>query len=85
MLVTFYFMGQWLFEARSIMFMVLIGLGLGTLHPALIYGLSSLANMQMPLKPLVMEGVIQAMAFPIIWLVADNLFPKRLRLDVRPL
>ena len=85
LLTVMYFMGQWLFEARSILFMGLIGLGLGVLHPVLIYGLSSLANLRIPLQPLIMEGVMQAAAFPVIWLIADNLFPKRLRQDVRPL
>ena len=84
-LAVMFFSGRWLFEARSILFMALIGLGLGALHPALGYGLASLAKLRISMEPLFIEGAMQAVAFPVIWLVADNLFPKRLRQDVRPL
>ncbi|QJB56270.1 hypothetical protein [Pseudodesulfovibrio sp. zrk46] len=84
-LALFYVMGRWLFEARSILFVCLLGLGLGVLHPVLLYGLSSLADLTIPLKPAVMEGVAQAALFPVIWLLADKAFPRRMRQDVRPL
>ncbi len=85
LLVTLFFAGQWLFEPRSILFMIILGAGLGVLHPAVIYGLSSLANLKVALNPLLIEGAMQAVAFPTIWIIADKLFPKRLRQDVRPL
>lgn len=85
LLTTMYFMGRWLFEARSILFMGLLGLGLGVLHPVLTWGLSSLANLRVGMEPVLMEGAMQAVAFPMIWLLADNLFPKRLKQDARPL
>lgn len=84
-LSAMYFVGRRLFEARSILFMGLIGLGLGVAHPVLTWGLSSLANLRVSLEPLVMQGCMQAVSFPLIWLLAGNLFPTRLKQDVRPL
>lgn len=85
LLVGFYIVGRWLFEARSILFMMLLGAGLGVLHPMLVYGLSSLGNLTVPIKPLIWQGMAQAVIFPVVWLAADYLFPKKLRQDVRPL
>ncbi|MBG0790154.1 MAG: hypothetical protein H0S80_06610 [Desulfovibrionaceae bacterium] len=85
LLAVMFFSGRWLFEARSFLFMCLIGLGLGLLHPALTLGLSSLAQLKVSLERLVLEGAMQTAAFPLVWLAADNLFPKRLRQDARPL
>lgn len=85
LLATFYFVGRWLFEARSVLFMCLLGVGLGVLHPLLTYGLASLANLTVSINMLIVEGVIQALIFPIVWMAADRLFPKRLRQDVKPL
>ena len=84
-LALFYIMGRWLFEARSILFMCLLGLGLGLFHPLLMYSLGSLAKMAVPFNAAVVEGVIQACVFPVVWVLADWVFPKRLRQDVRPL
>jgi len=85
LLATFYFVGRWLFEARSILFMCLLGVGLGVLHPLLSYSLSSLGNMTVPIQNTILEGVAQAVVFPVVWVVADKLFPKKLRQDVNPL
>ena len=83
LLAMFYIIGRWLFEARSILFMGVLGIGLGVLHPILVYSLSSLGNLDVPVQPTILEGLIQAVSFPIVWLVADQLFPKRLRQDVK--
>ena len=48
LLVTLYFMGQWLFESRSFLFMALLGLGLGVLHVLLVSAVSSLAKLTVP-------------------------------------
>lgn len=84
-LAGFYFIGRWLFEARSILFVCLLGVGLGVTHPLLVYFLSKLASLDVPLEPTMWQGLIQAVAFPVVWLLADHFFPKRLRQDVRPL
>lgn len=83
LLAMFYIIGRWLFEARSILFMGVLGIGLGVLHPILVYSLSSLGNLDVPVQPTILEGLIQAVSFPIIWLAADQFFPKRLRQDVK--
>jgi len=85
LLVSFYFVGRWLFEARSFLFMVLLGVGLGVLHPVLIYSLSRLGNLSVQVYPTLIEGAVQAIVFPIVWMLADQLFPKRLRQDVKSL
>lgn len=85
MLAMFYVVGRWLFEARSFLFMCMIGVGLGALHPILAYSLAELANMVVPVKAAAVEGVIQAAAFPVVWLFIDYFFPRSLRQDVRPL
>lgn len=85
LLVVFYIVGRWLFEARSILFMCLLGAGLGVLHPLLSYSLAQLANLTIPLKTAMLEGVVQAVTFPAVWLAADHFFPKRFRQDVKPL
>nr|WP_321513076.1 hypothetical protein [uncultured Pseudodesulfovibrio sp.] len=85
LVVTFYFMGQWLFEARSFLFMILIGLGLGVLHPLLVNSVASLSNQYVPFQPLLIEGALQAGLFFIIWLIIDFFYPQRLRQNVKSL
>ena len=85
LLTIFYVMGRWLFEARSILFMCLLGAGLGVLHPLLVHFLALLGNLSAPLKPAMLEGALQAVTFPVVWLAADKLFPKGLRQDGKPL
>ena len=84
-LLTFYVVGRWLFEGRSVLFMLLLGIGLGTLHPILSYALAGLANLTIPFKPMLIQGAFQAVLFPVIWLIIDNTYPRRLAQDVRPL
>lgn len=85
LLAAAFFAGRWLFEARSYLFMALLGLWMGALHPALVYGLASLSNLEVPMRPVLIQGAIQAAVFPVIWFLADHFFPARLRQDVRPL
>lgn len=85
LLTGLFLAGQWLFESRSFLFMGLLGLALGVLHPFLIYGMASLANLTIPMKPVLIEGGIQGLTFPVIWLIIDYFYPTRLRQDVRSL
>ena len=85
LLAVFYVVGRWLFEARSFLFMCLLGLGLGVLHPVLLYFFSALSDLSVPLVSTLVEGVVQALIFPLVWLLADKFFPKGLRQDVKPL
>lgn len=85
LLALFYLMGRWLFEARSILFMCLLGLWLGVLHPLLVYFLASLGNLAVPMRTALVEGSVQAVIFPVVWVAVDNFFPKGLRQDGKPL
>lgn len=85
LLAAFYMVGRWLFEARSLLFMCLLGVGLGVVHPVLLSALASLGDLTVPLKAATIQGVVQAVAFPLVWAAADRLYPKVLRLDVKPL
>ncbi len=85
LLLILFIVGRWLFEARSFLFICLLGMGLGVLHPLLVYGLGSLANMTMPMQSAIMEGMMQAVVLPLVWLPASRLFPRKMRQDVRPL
>jgi len=85
LLAVFYIMGRWLFEARSLLFVCLLGIGLGVLHPLLIYFLASLGNLAVPMETAFVEGALQAATFPVIWLALDKFFPKGLRQDAKPL
>nr|WP_242012389.1 hypothetical protein [Pseudodesulfovibrio cashew] len=82
MLVIFYIMGRWLFEARSFLFMCLLGLGLGLLHPVLAYSLARLANLAVDLRVAALEGAVQAAIFPMVWVLAETAFPRRVRQHV---
>ena len=83
--VALYLMGRWLFEARSFSFMCLLGAALGALHPLLTFSLASLGDLAVDTRQLAVEGVLQAVAFPLIWLAADTLFPRMLRRDAKSL
>ena len=85
LLIVFYVVGRWLFEARSFLFMCLLGLGLGVLHPVLLYFFSTLSNLDVSLTTAAVEGVLQVLIFPLVWVAADKFFPKGLRQDVKPL
>lgn len=84
MLILLYVSGRWLFEARSVSFMCLLGLAMGVLHPLLVDALMSLDSMDSPFHLSMVEGVMQAITFPIVWALAAWLFPKRLKLDDSP-
>lgn len=81
LLALFFLAGQWLFESRSFLFMCLLGLGLGVLHPTLIYSLATLQGVAWPVRVTIWQGALQAISFPIVWLIAKRFLPKRLRRD----
>lgn len=85
MLMVFYAMGRWLFEARSILFMCLLGIALGGMHIFLGYSLARLAKLHVIMDTLLWEGMIQAVTFAGVWVIIDALYPKRLRHNVKPL
>ena len=73
--------GRWLFETRSFLFMCLMGAVLGAAHYALSLGMLTLEDMTVPRHRLLMEGLAQALVFPMQWSLMDRWFPDRLRSD----
>ena len=66
-LIGIFFFGHWLFEARSFLFVVLLGGCLGVLHFGLMHVMTQLQDWQAPPGRVLMESVIQAVVFPIEW------------------
>lgn len=85
LLAALYLLGRGLFEARSVVFMCLLGTAMGALHPVLTHSLATLADLTVDTRQLALEGALQAVSFPLVWLVADKCFPRMLRQDVKPL
>lgn len=81
LLAIMFVLGRWMFESRSVMFMYLLGVFLGILHPLLTLGLLSLESMQTAPDRLIVEGAIQAAVFPVVWWFAQHFFPARLKAD----
>jgi len=84
-LVALYLLGRAVFEARSLVFMCLLGLALGALHPVITHSLASLAELTVDHRQLLVEGALQAAFFPVIWVIAGKSLPRVLRQDVKPL
>lgn len=82
LLAAFYVVGRRFFESKSFLFICLLGLWLGAVHPVLIYSLCFLSGLQTSMSRVIMEGAVQAAVFPVVWLVADRFFPKELRRNV---
>ncbi|WP_285907421.1 hypothetical protein [Pseudodesulfovibrio pelocollis] len=84
-LVALFLLGRSVFEARSLVFMALLGLALGALHPVITHSLASLAELTVDGRRLLLEGALQAAFFPIVWVIADKCYPRMLRQDVKHL
>jgi hypothetical protein len=84
-LTAMFFLGRWLFEAKSILFIGLIGISLGVLHFAFTLTLASLEDLALPQGRLLAESALQVLTFPACWWAADRLYPARLKKDERPL
>lgn len=83
LLVLFQF-GRWLFDVRSFLFMCLLGLAMGALHPLLTVGLMSLESLRPPMDRLLVEGALQALIFPAAWWLTAQIFPEGLKVDDSP-
>jgi hypothetical protein len=78
-LVLLYAAGRWIFHARNLLFMCILGLGLGLWHYLLTLGLAELEDVMAPAGRLAWEGLWQAVIFPLEWLLLSRLYPERLR------
>ena len=75
-----YFGGRWLFEAKNLLFMCLLGLALGAWHYLLCLLLAGLQDLEiLSRQRLVWEGLLQAGLFPVVWTLLGWFMPRRLR------
>ncbi len=66
-LAALFFFGHWLFEAKNFLFMIILGASLGVLHFGLMHVMTQLQDWRMDLGRTLMEGVFQAVLFPLEW------------------
>lgn len=64
-----FLLGRWMFEARNVFFVLMVGLGLGLAHCGLVYVMASLQDLAVYLPRLWRESVIQAGVIPVEWLL----------------
>ena len=69
-IIMFYVAGQWLFEVRSISFILLLSVVLSCTHYMVIVSLASLQDMHINIQSLIDESVYQAFVTPFLWCVA---------------
>lgn len=72
-------LGQYIFQPRSTPFAALLGLTLGLLHLLQTYAMATLAVKAVPLDRVLLESLLQAVVFPLEWLLVDRLYPARMR------
>ena len=80
-----FFVGQYLFDARSHLFMGLLGAASGAFHFFFILLLTILESAHFPVERMLWESVLQMASFPLLWFMMDNFFPERLKNDERHL
>jgi hypothetical protein len=78
-LFLLYAAGRWVFHAKNLLFMCLLGLCMGLWHYLLILGLAELESIDVPMVRLLWDGVWQAVVFPLEWLLLNRFYPERLR------
>jgi hypothetical protein len=64
-----FLVGRWLFEAKNLMFMSMLGLALGLLHYGLLMVMAGLQDWLVPPGRLLTESIYQALIFPLEWAV----------------
>ncbi|WP_320171919.1 hypothetical protein [Maridesulfovibrio sp.] len=68
--------GEMFFDVQSMMFALLCGGMLGVMHVALTATMSMLADMAFVPDRYIYEGVIQAVVFPVVWLLLKLVYPS---------
>ncbi len=77
MLFVLYFIGRWLFQARNVFFMILLGGIMGLWHYVLVIIMATLQEYKVPHDTLFFESMVQALIFPVFWIVMNELRIKR--------
>ena len=78
-ILVLYRCGAMFFDVQSMMFALLCGVVLGALHPALTAMMSMLADMVWVPDRYIFEGILQAVIFPVEWLLLKYIYPQRFR------
>ncbi|WP_027721834.1 hypothetical protein [Maridesulfovibrio zosterae] len=74
-ILILYRCGAMFFDVQSMMFALLCGVVLGVLHPLLTAVMAMLADMVWVSDRYIFEGILQALIFPIEWLLLKYLYP----------
>lgn len=74
-IVALYRCGEMFFDVQSMMFTLLCGALLGLLHPLLTGVMSMLADMVFTPDRYLYEGIVQALIFPVEWLILKYAYP----------
>ncbi|BBD09667.1 hypothetical protein [Desulfovibrio ferrophilus] len=83
-LVLIFVVGRWLFESRNLIFVFIIGIFMGSWHFLLTQIMTNLQVLEVNRAQLLLEGVHQAVIFPLAWAITYNVY-KRMVPDVGPL
>ena len=78
-LTVFFFIGRWLFESKNLLFILIIGAGMGVWHFFLVQMMASLQDMVASPGPLFMESVLQAVVFSVQWVFVHSLYKRWVR------
>ncbi len=79
-----YSLGRWIFQPRSLLFILLLGLALGGLHMVVVWISATLAVQPLVPGRLAGEGLLQWLVFVAAWWLMDRSFPKDWRSDEQP-
>lgn len=83
-LFAFLTIGRWLLDPGSLQFQALLGAALGLAHFFLLYLMAVLEMRAFPLKRVLLECGLQMLTYPVLWYLAENLFPERLKRHEEP-
>ncbi len=72
-LIAMFFLGRWLFQARNLFFVIIMGGVMGAWRYLLVVLLATLQNYQVTHERLFFECVLQALLFPLIWTLVSPL------------
>jgi hypothetical protein len=73
--------GRWFLDPASFQFQAILGLALGLAHFLLLYLMAVLEVRAFPVGRVALEGLLQTLSYPLVWYLAANLFPERLKCD----
>ncbi len=70
-LIGFFFIGQWLFETRNMLFVFLLSACLGAAHFGVALLMARLQYIAADLPTLLDESILQAVVIPVVWKIAS--------------